>query len=193
MSVLRRKILGGVFFMVASAFAIDMVTGGPGGGATTPQSARGAPGLQATAPPAARLLPTDLQELISAVRAAGSNRRAFDPSLTTRDLFRPSERIEALLQPPAELRGRFDAPGAALATQPAAVVAPAEAWRRTHELSGIVHGRVALALIGETLYPRGAVVDGFRIIAIEREAVIFSDGATEITLTIGANALRPEP
>ncbi|MFQ5806301.1 MAG: hypothetical protein ACE5I3_07620 [Phycisphaerae bacterium] len=55
-----------------------------------------------------------------------------------------------------------------------------------HELQGVLTGRVPLALIDGLLCRRGAEIDGYRLVELHREYVVFQRDGSRVTLRVAS-------
>jgi hypothetical protein len=168
----RHKLLAGIFGMVVVAWGFDLLSGGqlPGSADAASSSVLV---TQAVVVPAG---PTDIETIIESLRDDGATQAALPFDQTTRDLFVPTSRMEAILtvaaqpaegsKPPDELAGR---------------VPPFEA---RHQLQAVLTGRVPLALIDGRRLRAGAEVDGYRLIELCQDYVVLRRDESRVTLRV---------
>jgi len=142
--------------IVGAGFSLDMFSRDAGpqsavarSGPAQPRAAE--PGPEATA---------NVQELLSALGA-------MPPAMSTsglRDLFTIDARLSTLWETPTP----DEATAPAAATQPAG-----EPFERRHTLQGIIAGRRAVAIIDGLYLTVGQELDGYRLIEIHRNRVVF--------------------
>ncbi len=176
----RHKLIGGVLGLVGAAWAVDLLTGGPG-----PSPASAAPSLPVAAESIA--LPPDPADLASIIESLGDDRtsrapRRFDG--VERDLFVPTPQMEAALALTSGTRSTPPEPAAVPAAEPIRFDA-------RHELQGVLTGRVPLALIDGRLCPCGTEIDGYRLVELQRDYAVFQRGDSRVTLRV-VIAGRPE-
>jgi len=170
----RHKLLGGFCGIVATAWGIDLLTGG-----AKPREANAIPTTAtATEPLVMPPDPADLPGIVDSLSRPPAVRAALEIDPDLRDPFTSSARILATLPAMSE---QAEAKGTAKddAAQPVAVP-----FEQRHVLQGVMEGRVPLALIDGTLYRRGALIDGYRLERIERDHVILKQGASLVTLAV---------
>ena len=170
----RHKLIGGVLGIVSAAWAIDMLSGGPG-----PSPAEAGPSPALTSGPAALPPdPADLEALIEALQRDQGTRSTLPFEQVKRDLFVPTERFEAVLVPVVGEDSEGEPEGE---LQPAEGLAPFET---RHELQGVLTGRVPLALIDGLLLREGAEIDGYRLVEIHADFVVLRQGREQVTLRV---------
>ena len=176
----RSKLVGGAFCLVAVAWAIDLLTGGPG---PSPAGAAPSPAVSAplAAPPAASL---DLDALIDLLRSDPAPRSPLRFDELTRDLFVPTPSLIAALPPAVP-------PTSPETGSPKEPVAEPVAFDARHELQGVLTGRVTLAVIDGGLFRRGAQIDGYRLVELHRDYVVFERDGARVVLRV-ATADRRE-
>ncbi len=98
-------------------------------------------------------------------------------SAVQRDPFVPSPLIDALLHP---------APPPADEPLPVQTEDPAENFRASHQLDGVVLGPEPLAVVDGQIVAVGAALDGWQLLRVERERVIFrrTNGRGELSLEV---------
>jgi hypothetical protein len=172
----RHMLIGGVFGLVSVAWTIDTLTGGAG-----PSSADAALSPTVATESSARLPdPPDLDRVIRALRNDDATRGPLPFGEATRDLFVPTPWMETAL---ASASGASPLP-----TEPSAEPHPFDA---RHELQGILTGRVPLALIDGRLCRQGAEIDGYRLVELHRDYVVFERDESRVVLRV-ATAGRSE-
>jgi hypothetical protein len=170
----RQKLLGGVFGIVAGVWGIDRLTGGPG-----PSAADAAPSPVVVGGPVAMPPdPPDLEAVIESLRSDRAGDLAPLLGWGERDLFVPTRSMEAALRPPdsASIGAAADA-----CEEEAAKSLPFDG---RHVLQGVLTGRTPLALIDGELYRCGAEVEGYRLIEIRRDYVVFVGEGSRVTLRV---------
>ena len=166
----RQKLLGGVFVIFSAAWAIDMLSGGPGPSpaeATLSPLVTGGP----TEPPPD---PADLEDLIEALQREQATRVALPFAQVRRDLFVPTEQFEAVLLLVA------DEALAKAAEQPERSMEKPPPFESRHVLKGVLTGRVPLALIDGVLVRAGAQIDGYRVVEIHPDFVVLRQGQNPV-------------
>lgn len=170
----RQKLIGGVFVIISTAWVFDMITGGPGPAPAAAAPALALPGQPAELPPD----PADLQALIGSLLQNPPSRSLLPFERARRDLFVPTGRFQQALAPlvadggAEEARERADS-----RTKPSA-------FEARHELQGILTGPLPLALIDGLLLPRGALIEGYRLVEIRADAVVFVKGQERLILRV---------
>lgn len=175
----RHKVLGGVFAIAAVAGGIDLLTGEP---KPSPASAARSPAVAAEAvglPPD----PVDLDAVIESLRKDRAVRPALPFEQVTRDLFVPTARMAAALAPAAPARSAEPRP-------PQQAEAEALAFHERHELQGVLTGRVPLALVDGLLCRQGAEIDGYRLVELQRDHVVFERDGSRVTLWLASPGER---
>lgn len=161
----RQKLVGGVFVIAATTWAIDMLSSNSG-----PSQAEAAPAL--TAPGGPTELPPDPVDLASLVEALQSERRpriALPFEQAGRDLFVPTAQFETRLS-------RLSAHGLDESEKPDQSSPEPLSFDSRHNLQGVLMGRVPLALVDGLLLREGAEIDGYRLVEIRPDSVVFRQG-----------------
>jgi hypothetical protein len=170
----RHKMIGGVFAIVSAAWALDMLSPAPG-----PSPADAATAPAALGKPVELLSdPVGLEALIESLRRDPPPRTALRFEQVSRDPFAPTGRFDAILTP---LVGEGSSEGLGEGGRLVRKPLPFEA---RHELQGILTGPVSLALIDGLLVRRGVEIDGYRLIAIHTDSVVFEQGREQVTLHV---------
>lgn len=170
----RHKLFAGIFCVFAAAWGIDLLSGGqvPGSADAASSSALAA---QPVAVPAG---PADIETIIESLRDDGVTHAALPFDQTTRDLFVPTSRMEAILRVASQPVGGSETPG-----EPEARLTPFDA---SHQLQAVLTGRVPLALIDGRLYRLGAEIDGYRLIELCQDYVVLQRDGSRVTLRVAS-------
>ena len=169
----RHKVIGGVFVIVGVAWSLDMLTGGP----LPPDAA--ASNNSALLPPKVELPPdpTDLDQIITALRQEQSTRQTLPFEQAARDVFTPAdwfiEQTESAAEP---ISTKVDHASRAEA---ASVV-----FEKKHQLQGVLTGRIPLALIDGQLVREGARVDDYVLVEIKDDQVTFRNECERVILRV---------
>jgi hypothetical protein len=177
----RNKLLGGVFGLVAVVWGLDLLTGEAGPelvGAALPPVADAAP----VPPP---VDPPDLAAVMESLRGDHAARPLLPFDQVTRDLFVPTASMEAAL---ARAASASDLRAETSERQPVTEDQPFDA---RHSLQGVLTGRVSLASIDGNLVRQGAVIDGYRLVELHRDYVVFEREGSRVILRV-ATANRSE-
>jgi hypothetical protein len=170
----RHKLIGGVFAIVAAAWALDMLSPATGPSPANAATSPVALGEPVELPPD----PVGLEALIESLRRDPPIRTALPFEQVRRDPFVPTRRFEAALAP-------FAAEGSAeRLPEGGRLVKKPLTFEARHELRGILTGPVPLALIDGLLVRRGVEIDGYRLIAIHTDSVVFEQGRERVTLQV---------
>jgi hypothetical protein len=160
----RYKVFGGVFAVVTIVWTVDLLTRqlGPRPAAATPSPAEATETVKL--PPD----PDDLHEVIESLRSESVGRAMLLFDHVARDLFTPTPRMQATLATAGTIPASAEDPDA---RKEAVEPTPFDAQ---HELQGVLMGRVPLAVVDGKLYPCGAEIDGYRLIALHGDHVVFA-------------------
>jgi hypothetical protein len=183
----ERKIFGGLLIVALAALAFDQL----GGGGTSSDIASAAVAGQENA--SALLLASSASA--SPATRSNSNAAADEPSLAQR--LKAAAPIAATVSPD-HIRDVFRIPRAWLGngqpapvTQDAATLA-AERFAQSHKLSAVsksasgggAGGLAGIAVVDGNLLHPGAVVDGFKLVAVTRTSAIFDCGGAQVVLQL---------
>ncbi len=164
----RHRLLLGALALAATIWLLDRLSGGTG---PPPAQAGGTPHAPPPAPPDWSAVDALIGRVI-ALRGADEAPRLPDP---VRDVFQPS----ALL---ADLLAAAQAPPPA-ATEPPPED-PAADFAARHRLSATVLGTQPLAVVDDVVVGLGAVLDGHKLVAVERDAVVFEALVTRVRVRL---------
>lgn len=174
----RQRVLVGALAIAGIIGGVDRFTGG---GAPAP--ARGAPTAQTPA---------------AAAPAGWNDVNALVDRLTRTDYAPVTDELEQLprdiFTPTSVAGGAFAAAEAAPTVEAAEPPPPAEQladFQDRHRLSGVMLGETPLAVIDDQLQPLYADVDGFTLVQIERDYVVFQQAATDTRIVLEL-AQRPK-
>jgi hypothetical protein len=172
----RQRLLAGALLVAGAIAAIDRFTGG---GPPAPARAREA---TEAAPPAAPAGWNDVNALVAKLTQSDYASVADELEQLERDVFVPT----------SSARAAFVAndPAPAEPTEPPAAERQAGFLER-HNLSGVVLGETPLAVVDEQLLSLFAQVDGFMLVQIERDYVVFQELGTDTRLVLEL-AARPK-
>lgn len=174
----RQRLLAGAFLLAAGIAAIDRVAGR---GSPVPATAG------QTAPAAAPAAPAGWKEvdaLVLQLTRVEYSSVADDLASLDRDVFVPTMAASTFLAATAE-----PVPADEPAEPPAAE--PQVSFVDQHRLSGVILGDAPLAVIDEQLMSVGAELDGFTLVQIERDYVLFAQSETETRIVLEL-AQRPK-
>lgn len=175
----RHKLLGGVLSVAAMVWVFDVIGGDPTpkeAGAT--QAAAGTDASVELGDVAGRA--QGILEILS--RPADVTLGPRRGNSVCRDLFVP----EASAWRQHLTRGlRFETKSIESPEAPPSKADDKLSFAETHVFRGVVAGRSPLALIGDVIVSKGAVVDGYRVIDIQRDRVRLrgSDGFVVLVVT----------
>ncbi len=171
----RQKLFGGVFGLVAIMWGIDMLTGNP-----EPSPASAASSSPISAAVELPLDPVDIDALVESLHSHRNIRAALPFEHISRDLFVPTPAMAIVLNPPVSTEMRKSEPR----EQPAAE--PPPPFEAQHTLQGVLTGRIPLALVDDLLLRRGAELDGYRLVEIRHDFVVFQRGRMRVVLSVAA-------
>lgn len=156
----RQRLLGGALVVSAAAWCVHALLGTSG-----PSDALAQP-----TPPAAVGVPRwqDPGETVERLTRRQYRSVTRELEQLSRDLFQPTPLIEAALAP-QEAQPSKEAP------PPEDEIDPALAFQANHQLNGVMLGSRPLAVVGDSVLSINSELDGFRLIAIRREMVVFLD------------------
>ncbi len=156
----RQRLLLGALLVAGGIWLADSQMGG---GQPRPAQAQSAASAQAAAP---TVVWQDVGPLLTRLTNTDYSSVAGRLEQQERDLFMPTPAIESALGPAAVVVEEDDA-------QPA--VDRAAQFKERHRLVGVLVGGTGWAVIDDRLYPLRAELDGYRLVAIERDRVVFAD------------------
>ncbi len=162
----KQRVLGGALLLALVVWKVDSLTRGSG---PTPAQAS-----QATPEPA-KVVSTDWKdtsELVDHLTKTGYMSVAAALDELDRDLFVPTPTIEAAF---AGME-----PGEALAAKAAEEEAAREPdFKSAHKLTGVMIGQARLAVVDGRVVPLNSDLDGFTLIEVQRDYVIFRQRGSE--------------
>ncbi len=165
-----QRLLAGGLVLALGIWAIDALTGKSG----RPAHARAASATAAATAPAA-----DWNEVDALVARLTQQRYVSvipDLDRTPRDLFSPSPAMESLLAPAP--------PPAPEPNTPALAEEAASDFQSRHQLSGVVIGRNPLAIVDGRVLHRNGELDGYRLVELQRDFVVFQEPRTGARATL---------
>lgn len=171
----RHGVLGGALLLACGLWAVDHFRGGP----------RRAQAEQPLATPAAAA-PDEAAVADLVARVTDNSYAPLTAELAglSRDLF---------VAPPA-LAAQI-APAQAVEQEPPATApaVPPPGFAEVHRLTGVVIGAKRYAVVDDRLLAPGVVLDGHRLIEVQRAAVVFEDVETgrTVRLELQAGSARP--
>jgi len=169
----RQRLLLGALLLAGVILALDRFTG-----RAQPAAAQAQPGT--TAPAAA---PLGWQEVETRLARVQENYVSVAAELQRleRDLFVPSAAIDATY-------GTLQTAPEREETQ--SVVDPAAEFRARHRLLGVMLGSLPLATIDDRVLPLGAELEGYRLVRVTRDQVVFVEPQTQTQIVLEIE-LRP--
>jgi hypothetical protein len=173
----RQRLLIGALLIAGLIAAADRLTRG---GAPTP--ARAGQTAQ-TAPPAAPAGWNDVNALVARLTQTDYASVAGELEQLQRDVFVPTTAAGPMFS------AADPAPSAASPEPPP--VEPQVDFRDKHRLSGVMLGETPLAVIDDQLLALDAEVDGFTLVGIERDYVVFLQPGSELRVVLEL-AQRPK-
>ncbi|MEW6200132.1 MAG: hypothetical protein AB1601_15890 [Planctomycetota bacterium] len=173
----RQRLLLGALVVAGGIWLADSQMGG---GQPKPAQAQSAAAAQGTAP---AIVWQDVGPLLTRLTNTDYSSVAGRLEQQERDLFMPTPVIESALGPAAVVEEDD--------TQPA--VDRAAQFKERHRLVGVLLGGTGWAVIDDRLYPLRAELDGYRLVAIERDRVVFADtnGGERLVLELTATTATP--
>ena len=167
----RQKLLGGAFAIVGVAWALDMLTGGQ----TPPPANAATGGLTQVANAPVVLDDAEIEAAIASLEADGIELPPLPFDQVPRDLFVPTAFMRSTLQPAELERPGEDEAADAIGMEP---------FEARHVLQGVLTGRVPLALIDGQLFRRGAELDGYRLVELREDCVVFEQDGRRVKLRV---------
>jgi hypothetical protein len=173
-----QRVLTGALALAVAGWAVDsLVRRG------APQAARAAsatPGAQPASPADGE----DSTELVERLLCNKYVPIAADLEQLERDLFVPTPLMQAATLSEPEAEGKSD---------PIAEPSATPDFASKHVLTGVIIGRAPLAQVDQRLLPLGAVLDGYTLVEIQRDIVIFQcpDSLERVPLELKKPAGRP--
>lgn len=173
----RQRLLLGALVVAGGIWLADSQMGG---GQPKPAQAQSAAAAHGTAP---TIVWQDVGPLLTRLTNTDYSSVARRLERQERDLFMPTPAIESALGPAAVVEEDD--------TQPA--VDRAAQFKERHRLVGVLLGGTGWAVIDDRLYPLRAELDGYRLVAIERDRVVFADpkGGERLVLELTATTATP--
>jgi hypothetical protein len=155
----RQRLLGGALLLAGAIWGMDALTGKSGPAPAVAQAAK------APATPPAGPAWAEVDEVLTRLTRRADDPLSAEPAPPVRDLFWPTPTLEAA----------FPAQPEALA-EPIAEPSPAEDdFAERHRLVAVMLGPTPLAVVDEKLIPLHAELDGFRLVSVSRDHVVFRD------------------
>jgi hypothetical protein len=175
----QQRVLGGALLLAASVWAVDWFTGGA---RVTP--ARAAPGATPSTPPTPAPVDwQDLDALVAQLTHSGYTAAREDLEQLQRDLFLPTRRVEEACAPPE--------PAIPQETKdPPPIPTSQPDFRSRHKLTGVVIGTTPLAVIDGTVLPLNSDLEGYTLIEVQRDYVVFRQSGTDERIVLALERRR---
>lgn len=178
----RQRVLGGALLVAALIGAVDLFSG-----ARAPAEVQARPmstGTGSTALPAWQ----DVSALVARLTRTEYIPVAGELEQLRRDLFMPTPLFEAAVVRPAPPES--DEPAEAGQDR-----APEPDFRDCHKLLGVITGSTRLAVVDDRLLGLNSDLDGYTLIEVHRDYVVFRQPGTEdrIRLELERGPRNPQP
>ncbi len=187
----RHRMLGVLLVAAMLALAVDTFTGGPEDAPAAPAPIQ----PDATESNKTAQVIGRAQALLAQLRTQGANAGALRVEAhALRDLFLTDKRVWPQEAPPVERPSLAKKPAGKPPDRSGPTSPEAPPFTQTHVLRGVVCGPAPLALVNETIVSRGGVIDGYRVVEIQRDRVRLRAGGRLVTLMLaGPGKSAPVP